>query len=160
MSKIVQPGELAPDFEAYDQNGTLVSLKDFASFWLILYFYPKDNTPGCTTEAKDFTVYANEFKELGAIIVGVSPDSQKSHCNFISKQQLSLQLLSDPEHKLAEAYGVWGLKKFMGKEYMGIIRSTFLIAPDRTIKHAWGNVKVKNHVEMVLAKLKEFVHGS
>jgi thioredoxin-dependent peroxiredoxin len=154
MDKTIQIGQPAPEFEACDQNGNAVSLKDFAPFWLVLYFYPKDNTPGCTTEAKDFSAYAPEFEKLGARVVGVSPDSEKSHCNFIAKHDLSIQLLSDREHKIAEAYGVWGLKKFMGKEYMGIIRSTFIIGTDRTIVNVWRNVRVKTHVEEVLEKLK------
>jgi peroxiredoxin Q/BCP len=154
MGEILEVGQPAPDFETCDQNGNSVSLKDFASFWLILYFYPKDNTPGCTTEAKDFSYFANEFKKLGAKIVGISPDSQKSHCNFIAKHDLSIQLLSDREHQIAQAYGVWGLKKFMGKEYMGIIRSTLIISTDRTIARVWNNVRVKNHAEKVLEELK------
>ncbi len=118
-------------------------------------FYPKDNTPGCTTEAKDFTDYASEFAALGAKVVGVSPDSEKSHDKFIEKHNLTIQLLSDPDHIIAENYGVWGLKKFMGKEYMGIIRSTFLINPDGKIAYVWTKVKVKGHTEEVLNKLRE-----
>jgi peroxiredoxin Q/BCP len=151
----MQIGQLAPNFQAVDRNGNLVSLQDFSGSWLVLYFYPKDNTPGCTTEAKDFTAYADEFQKLGANIVGVSPDSQQSHAKFVTKHQLSIQLLSDPEHQIAEAYGIWGLKKFMGKEYMGIIRSTFIIAPNSSIAEIWNKVKVKGHVEAVLEQLKK-----
>lgn len=154
MTDIPRIGETAPDFSAPDQNGNAVSLKDKSDRWLVLYFYPKDNTPGCTTEAKDFTEYAAQFKELGAEIIGVSPDSEKSHCKFIAKQNLSIQLLSDPEHKVIEAYGAWRLKKFMGKEYMGVVRSTFLISPDGKIARVWDRVRVKAHVEKVLQELQ------
>lgn len=154
---IPQPGQKAPDFTAPDQNGTLVNLSSFQSHWLILYFYPKDDTPGCTVEAKDFTEYDKEFSILGAKVVGVSIDSEKSHCRFIQKHNLSIQLLSDPEHQVCEAYGAWRLKKFMGKEFMGVVRSTFLIDPDGNLAHVWPNVKAKGHAEAVLTKLKELV---
>ncbi len=157
MTNLPQIGEPAPQFTAKDQEGNLVNLQDFRRKWLVLYFYPKDNTPGCTTEASDFTSYAPQFKELGATIIGVSPDSPKTHCKFIEKHNLSLQLLSDPEHKIAEAYGAWGLKKFMGKEYMGIIRSTFLITPYGNMAHVWSKVRVKNHAANVLKTLQEFL---
>jgi peroxiredoxin Q/BCP len=120
----------------------------------VLYFYPKDNTPGCTTEAINFSEQQSVFQGLGVKILGVSPDSEKSHGKFIEKQQLNLQLLSDPDHAVAEAYGVWGLKKFMGKEYMGILRSTFLINPQGIIVYAWPKVKVKDHVADVLTQIR------
>jgi peroxiredoxin Q/BCP len=148
-------GQKAPEFAASNQTGKPTQLSDFASQWLVLYFYPKDNTPGCTTEAIDFTGLVPQFQELNAFILGVSPDSEKSHCRFIEKHDLTIQLLSDSEHQVAEAYQVWGLKKFMGKEYMGIIRSTFLIDPEGNIAYIWSNVKVKAHAEAVLKKLKE-----
>jgi thioredoxin-dependent peroxiredoxin len=154
MSDRLQNGQKAPDFSAKDYNGNVVSLKDFSSQWLVLYFYPKDDTPGCTTQARDFTQYSSEFNALGAQIVGISPDTEKSHCRFIDKHQLTIQLLSDREHQIAEIYGVWGLKKFMGKEYMGVIRSTFLIAPSGAIAHSWYKVRVKNHALEVLEQLK------
>ncbi len=155
MSKIPEAGQLAPDFSTPDQNETILSLSDFSNQWVVLYFYPKDDTPGCTTEAKDFTELNQKFSELGAKICGVSPDTGKSHCKFINKHNLSITLLSDPEHLLTEAYGAWRLKKFMGKEYMGVARSTFLIAPNRIIAYAWPNVKVKSHAQQVLTKLQE-----
>jgi peroxiredoxin Q/BCP len=154
---IPQAGQKAPDFKAPDQNGNLVRLADFQSYWLVLYFYPKDDTPGCTVEAKDFTEYEKEFSALGANILGVSLDSEKSHCKFIQKHNLSIQLLSDPEHQVCEAYGIWQLKKFMGKEFMGVVRSTFLIDPDGNLAHVWPNVKAKGHAQAVLAKLQELV---
>lgn len=155
MTNIPEIGQPAPDFIAQDQDGNTVSLKDKQGSWLVLYFYPKDNTPGCTSEAKDFTELAAQFKEVGADIIGVSPDSAKSHSKFIEKHNLSIQLLSDPELTIITAYGAWRLKKFMGKEYMGVVRSTFLIAPDGKITQIWDKVRVKAHVEKVLQELKE-----
>jgi thioredoxin-dependent peroxiredoxin len=152
---MLQVGQKALSFSAPDQNGNLVTLDDFQSNWLVLYFYPKDDTPGCTTEAKDFTDFVEKFNALDAKILGVSPDSEKAHCKFINKHSLSIQLLSDPEHQVCEAYGVWQLKKFMGKEYMGVVRSTFLINPEGDVVFMWSNVKVKGHVEAVLSKLQE-----
>lgn len=156
-NNILQIGQSAPDFTARDQNGNIVSLKDFTNSWLILYFYPKDNTPGCTKEAKDFTTHQPEFRELGAKIVGISPDSAKSHGKFIDKHELTMQLLSDQEHQIIEAYGAWRLKKFMGKEYMGVVRSTFLISPDGKIAQIWDKVRVKGHVEKVLRDLQKLL---
>lgn len=154
---MIELGQKAPDFTLKNQDGKLVSLSDFLSSWLIIYFYPKDDTPGCTTEAKDFTELSSEFNQLGAFIIGISPDSEKTHCRFIEKHQLSIQLLSDLDHQVAESYGVWGLKKFMGKEYMGIIRSTFLIAPDGSLAHIYKNVKTKGHAASVLKTLQDIV---
>ena len=157
MTDIPQVGQDAPDFSAKDQTGTTVSLDDKKDGWLVLYFYPKDNTPGCTTEAKDFSEYVEQFKELGADIIGVSPDNEKSHCKFIDKHKLSIQLLSDPDHEVIEAYGAWRLKKFMGKEYMGVVRSTFLISPEGKIAQIWDKVRVKAHAEKVLQELRSQV---
>lgn len=155
----LQIGQTAPDFTVKDQNGNSVSLQDYSDRWLVLYFYPKDNTPGCSTEAQEFTTFAPQFNSLGATIVGVSPDSTTSHCKFIAKHNLSIQLLSDPEHQLIKSYGVWRLKKFMGKEYMGVVRSTFLITPDGKIAQIWDSVRVKGHVEKVLQQLQEKVNN-
>lgn len=151
----LEVGQKAPEFATPNQRGEISKLADFAGQWLVLYFYPKDNTPGCSTEAIDFTALSPQFQQLNAVILGVSPDSEKSHCRFIEKHNLTIQLLSDPEHQLAEIYQVWGLKKFMGKEYMGIRRSTFLIDPQGNIAYIWSNVKVKAHAEAVLKKLEE-----
>ncbi|GAB4242034.1 MAG: thioredoxin-dependent thiol peroxidase [Stanieria sp.] len=150
-----QIGQSAPNFMAKDRDGNLISLQDFLNEWLVLYFYPKDNTPGCTTQAKEFSAYQNQFERLNAKIVGISPDSEISHGKFIDKHQLSIQLLSDPEHQIIQTYGVWQLKKFMGKEYMGVVRSTFLINPEGKIVDIWDKVRVKGHVEAVLKKLQE-----
>ncbi len=157
LSSSLKTGERTPSFRTRNQDGELVKLEDFQSHWLVLYFYPKDDTPGCTVEAKDFSEYSPQFDVLGARILGVSPDSEKSHCKFINKHNLSFQLLSDPEHQVCEAYGVWQLKKFMGKEYMGVVRSTFLITPDAKLAYVWSNVRTKGHVEKVLSKLQELI---
>jgi peroxiredoxin Q/BCP len=145
----------APTFAAPNAQGQTISLADFVDQWLILYFYPKDNTPGCTTEAIGFSEKQSEFAQLNANIVGVSPDSTASHGKFIDKHHLTIELISDPDHTIAEAYGAWGLKKFMGKEYMGIIRSTFLINPTGNVAKSWSNVRVKGHVEKVIETLKK-----
>jgi thioredoxin-dependent peroxiredoxin len=148
-------GTSAPEFTAPDRSGTNISLQDFSEQWLVLYFYPKDNTPGCTTEAIDFTAKLTDFAALNAKIVGISPDSIAAHDKFITKHQLGITLLSDPEHQIAEDYRVWQLKKFMGKEYMGIVRSTFIIDPTGKIAQFWSNVRVKNHADTVLTQLQQ-----
>lgn len=145
----------APEFIAPDRTGANITLQDFEGQWLVLYFYPKDNTPGCTTEATDFTAKLADFAALNAKIIGISPDSIASHGKFITKHNLGITLLSDPEHQIAEQYGVWQLKKFMGKEYMGIVRSTFLIDPTGKIAQIWSNVRVKNHADTVLIHLQQ-----
>jgi len=152
---IFKEGSKAPSFTVLNQGGEKVSLKDFQGKWLILYFYPKDNTPGCTIEAKDFTKLKKEFEKMNAVVVGVSKDSVKSHCSFIEKQELEIELLSDENQEMLEKYHVWGKKKFMGREFMGIIRSTFLIDPESKIRVEWSSVKVKGHAQEVLKKLKE-----
>jgi thioredoxin-dependent peroxiredoxin len=153
-------GQSAPAFTASDREGKITTLQDFKSQWLVLYFYPKDNTPGCTTQAIEFTGKLPEFHSLNTQVVGISPDSIASHGKFIDKHNLEIILLSDPEHQIAEDYGVWQLKKFMGKEYMGIIRSTFLIDPSGNIAHIWSSVKVKNHADIVLNEVSLQVNRS
>jgi thioredoxin-dependent peroxiredoxin len=150
----MKSGQIAPEFTALDRDGKRIGLQTFKSQWLVLYFYPKDNTPGCTTEAIEFTEKLPQFQALNTQVVGISPDSIAAHDKFITKHQLEIILLSDPEHQIAENYGVWQLKKFMGKEYMGIVRSTFLIDPSGKITQVWSNVRVKNHVDTVLNKVK------
>ncbi len=145
----------APDFRLPDSSGETVSLKDYRDKWLVLYFYPKDNTSGCTTEAIDFTGNLPEFKKLNCYIVGVSPDSCKSHQKFIERHDLAVTLLSDEEKMVLEKYGVWQTKKMYGKEYLGVVRTTFLISPDGKIRFIWNNVKVAGHITEVLKKLKE-----
>jgi peroxiredoxin Q/BCP len=150
-------GNEAPKFCLPDQDGTEVCIEDFSGKWVVLYFYPKDNTKGCTLEALDFTMNKGAFEEMGATVLGVSPDSVKSHRGFCDKHGLSITLLSDPEHVALEAYGVWQLKKMYGREFHGVVRSTFLVDPEGNIAHAWRKVRVKDHVEAVKAKLKELM---
>ncbi len=153
--KKLSPGSTAPDFTLPDQDGTLRSLDDFSGSWLVLYFYPKDNTSGCTLEAVDFTTRAGDFKKLNAAVAGISPDSHASHRKFIDKHGLGITLLSDSDRKVLKQYGVWQIKKLYGKESYGVVRSTFLIDPEGTIRHVWEKVKVKGHVEEVLDSLKK-----
>lgn len=150
-------GERAPDFTmpATGVAGDSVSLTDFAGKNLVLYFYPKDNTSGCTIEAQDFAALAKDFARLDTVIIGVSKDSLKSHCNFAAKYQLAFPLISDEEVRLCMAYGVWKEKSNYGKKYMGIERSTFLIDKKGIIRQIWRKVKVDGHADEVLATVKE-----
>lgn len=148
-------GKEAPSFDLEDQDGRTTTLDEFKGKWAVLYFYPKDNTSGCTLEAKDFTCMVDDFSREDATIIGVSPDSIKSHLNFIGKHDLNLKLLSDPDKKALEAYGVWKKKKMYGREYMGVERSTFLIDPEGIVRKEWRKVKVKDHATDVLDTLKE-----
>jgi thioredoxin-dependent peroxiredoxin len=152
---MVAVGQAAPDFTLQANSDRTISLKDFRGQYVVLYFYPKDMTPGCTTEACDFRDYHAEFARLNTVVLGISPDDVKSHDKFAAKHELPFPLLADPDHQVAEAYGVWVLKKMYGREYMGIERSTFLIDPEGTIVKAWPKVKVKGHVEDVLQTIKE-----
>jgi peroxiredoxin Q/BCP len=145
----------APEFCLPDQDGNQICLKDFAGKWVVLYFYPKDMTKGCTLEAIDFSSALPEFNEMNAVILGVSPDSIASHQKFRAKEDLQITLLSDPDHSVLEQYGVWQLKKMYGREYYGVVRSTFLIDPETVIAHSWLKVRVKGHVEAVKNKLHE-----
>jgi peroxiredoxin Q/BCP len=120
----------------------------------VVYFYPKDDTPGCTKEACSFRDSYHDFKTAGVEVIGISPDSVKSHSKFSEKHDLPFILLSDPEHKVCEAYGVWGLKKFMGREYYGVLRTTFVIGPDGKIKKVFKNVKPADHSHEVLEAVK------
>ncbi len=146
---------MAPDFELINVDGQSVHLADYGGRWLVLYFYPKDNTSGCTREAVEFTAAIDQFAEWNCAVVGVSPDTVKKHQNFREKHGLKVGLLADPEQQALEAYGVWQQKKMYGREYMGVVRSTFLIDPGGIIRHSWSKVKVAGHVDEVLAKLKE-----
>ena len=148
-------GALAPDFCLSDPERGEICLSDQRGKWVILYFYPKDNTSGCTLEALEFTTAENEFKEKNAVILAASPDSLRSHTNFGEKHSLTINLLSDTEKKMLKEYGVWQLKKMYGREYMGVVRSTFIIDPDGKIAHFWPKVKVKGHVDAVITKLEE-----
>jgi peroxiredoxin Q/BCP len=147
-------GDNAPNFSLPRDGGEVVNLSDFSGKKLVVYFYPKDSTPGCTTEAIDFTNAKDDFAAAGTEIVGVSRDSLKRHENFINKQNLGIALLSDEEGKMTEDYGVWVEKKNYGRTYMGIERSTFLIDESGKITHVWRKVRVKGHVDAVLAAAK------
>lgn len=146
----VHIGEKAPEFQLTDQNEKKVSLEDFLGKNVVLYFYPKDMTPGCTTEACDFRDHHEQFEELNAVIIGISPDPVERHIKFIEKHGLPFILLADENHEAAELYDVWKLKKNFGKEYMGIERSTFLINKEGILVKEWRKVKVKDHVEEAL----------
>lgn len=152
-------GDKAPDFCAPDENGKEICLKDFEGKWVVLYFYPKDNTPGCTREAQDFTEKLEEFEKLNAVVVGISPDSVESHKKFKEKKNLKVILLSDPERKVIESHDVWKLKKMCGREYYGVVRTTYLIDPEGKIAYVWKNVRVKGHVDAVKKKLEELKGG-
>jgi peroxiredoxin Q/BCP len=148
-------GKKAPEFTLAGSQGEEVSLGDFKGKSVILYFYPKDDTPGCTREACDFRDAKRKFTTARAVVLGVSPDSLKSHDKFITKFELPFTLLSDPDHALAEAYGTWVEKSMYGRKYMGIERSTFVIDPAGKVKAVFRKVKVDGHVDEVLAALKE-----
>ena len=152
----LKPGDIAPAFSVpgSGSSGTL-SLANYKGSYLVLYFYPKDNTPGCTTEALDFTAQKARFSSLNAEIIGVSRDSIKKHDNFIAKKELGIILGADIEGKVTEDYGVWVEKSMYGKTYMGIQRATFLIGPDGKIVEVWPKVRVKGHVDAVLHTLRE-----
>lgn len=153
----IQIGESAPDIELKNENGEKMKLSDLKGKYVVLYFYPKDMTPGCTTQACDFRDRHESFSELEAVIVGVSPDDQGKHQKFKEKHDLPFSLLVDDEHKLAGAFGVWKLKKNFGKEYMGIERSTFLLDKEGKLLKEWRKVKVKDHVAEALQELRDTI---
>ncbi len=151
--KTLKEGNSAPDFVLKDASGKEVSLKDFKGKWIVLYFYPKDNTPGCTIEALDFTALKKNFEKKNAVILGISKDNCKAHQKFIDGKKLTIMLLSDEDTKVNQKYGVWMLKKFMGREYMGTHRSTFLIDPKGKIAKIWYGVSPDGHAKEVLEAL-------
>lgn len=151
MSTTLTEGSKAPDFKANDQNGQTIALKDFKGKRLALFFYPKDNTPTCTTEVCNLRDNYAALQKAGIAVVGVSIDTEKSHKKFEQKFDLPFTLLADPEKKIVEAYGVWGLKKFMGREFMGTHRVTFLINAKGIIEHIIDTVKSKEHTTQILA---------
>ena len=156
-------GDKAPDFRLVNQDDKQVGLSDFKGEWLVLYFYPKDDTPGCTTEACDFSDEIDEFESLNATVLGVSGDSTESHRKFIKKYRIGIHLLSDTDKSIHKAYGAWVLKKNYGKEYEGVIRSTFIINPSGEIAATWYKVRVRSkrksgeisHASIVRDKLTE-----
>lgn len=149
------PKAPAPPFSLPDQDGTIRKNTDYLGSWLVLYFYPKDETSACTAEALAFTAVYEELSEIGVPVVGISPDTPAKHRSFIDNHDLRLTLLADPDHTTIEAYGVWALKKMYGKEYMGVERSTFLIDPQGIITDRWLKVRVKGHVEEVTERLMQ-----
>ena len=146
-------GDPAPMINAKDQHGKAVNLADFKGSKVILYFYPKDDTPGCTKEACNFRDDYSAYDRAGVVILGVSPDSVESHVKFKKKFQLQFPLLADDGHKVCDAYGVWGPKKFMGKEYEGVLRTTFLIDAEGNIKKVYENVRPAEHSQELLFEL-------
>lgn len=149
----------APDFCLPDQDDRFMCLKDFKGKWVVLYFYPRDNTSGCSKEAHDFTALRSDLEQKNAVILGISTDSTASHRSFIAKKGLDLTLLSDQDKQVVQDYGVWQLKKMAGRQYMGIVRSTFLIDPDGVIRKIWTKVKVENHVLQVRDHLTALQNG-
>jgi thioredoxin-dependent peroxiredoxin len=148
-------GCTAPTFTLPDQNGRPFSLSDLLGQWIVLYFYPKDDTPGCTTEACDFTNDFPAFQDLKARVIGVSPDSPESHRKFIAKRNLKIELLSDPDHEVLEMYGAWSEKTHFGIPWKGVVRSTVIIDPKGRIAHHWPNVRAAGHADEVRRKLQE-----
>jgi len=151
----MQEGQKVENFCLKNAEEKEVCLKDYDNKWKVIYFYPKDNTPGCTVEAIDFSELKEEFEKNNTIIFGISKDTCKSHQNFIDKKGLTITLLSDPEVEVHKQMGVWQLKKFMGKEYIGTVRTTFILDPHRKIVKKWENVKVKGHAQEVLEEIKK-----
>ncbi len=146
-------GAAAPDFSAVDGAGKTIRLSDFKGTSVVLYFYPKDDTPGCTVEACDFRDHHSQILKRGAVVLGVSPDNGKSHQKFATKHGLGFPLLVDESHDIGHKYGTWGEKSMYGRKYMGMFRSTFLIGADQKIKKVWPKVSVTGHVDEVLAAL-------
>ncbi len=154
MLKKPRIGDKAPPISLPDQNGTIRTLKEFLGYWVVLYFYPKDDTPGCTTEACSFRDTFAALKQAGAVVLGVSIDPVKKHAKFAEKYSLPFTLLSDEEKKVVERYGVWGKKKFMGREYLGTHRVSFLIDPQGNIAQVYDPVKPAEHAEIILADIR------
>ena len=150
---MLKPGDKAIDFKLKEASGDEVTLGSYTGKRIVLYFYPKVNTPGCTIEANGFKDVYDEILDAGAVVVGVSPDGLESHCRFRDKYELPFHLVSDPDHTLAEAYGAWGEKSMYGKKYMGIIRSTFIIDENQVISHAFPKVSPKTHADQILKEL-------
>jgi thioredoxin-dependent peroxiredoxin len=151
----IEVGKKAPNFSVKNQDDETVKLSDLEGRWVVLYFYPKDDTPGCTIEACDFTAGLKDFEGLEATVLGCSPDSPESHRKFIAKYKLKIQLLSDPDHTVLEKYGAWGEKNMYGKISMGVIRSTVIIDPTGKVARHWPKVRAEGHAAEVREALKE-----
>ena len=156
---MLEIGQEAPSFCALNQDDIEICSRDLSGKWIVLYFYPKDLTPGCTNQACDFTSAEAEFDDLDAIILGVSPDDTEKHRKFIEKKDLTITLLADTQKKMCEDYGVWQLKKFMGKEYMGVVRTTFIINPEGKIAAIWDKVNVRKKKTVKGEKI-EILHAN
>ena len=155
----IEPGSKAPAFTLANHAGDRVSLDKLKGKWVVLYFYPRDDTPGCTVEACEFTAAIKQFEKLDATVFGVSPDSPASHTNFREKHNLKVQLLSDPEKTTLTAYGAWGMKNMYGRQVEGVIRSTVIIDPDGNIAHHWKTVRSEGHAKQVRERLAD-LHSS
>lgn len=151
---VLSKGLKAPEFELKDSKGEIHRLSDYEGQTIVVYFYPKDDTPGCTKEACSFRDSYADFREAGVEVIGISPDTVKSHTKFANKYDLPFTLLSDPDHQVCEAFGVWGLKKSFGREYEGVYRTTFIIGPEGEIKRVFENVKPSDHSQEVLEEVK------
>lgn len=144
----------APDFSLPDADGTIHSLRDYRGKWLVVYFYPKDDTPGCTKEACGFRDAMEEYAKNGITVIGISKDSSNSHSSFVKKYSLNFPVLSDPDHKTIEAYGAWGPKKFMGREFLGTKRYSFIISPEGEILKTYEKVDVLTHARQILDDIR------
>lgn len=151
----IVPGSKAPEFVLPDSTGAELRLSSLAGKWVVVYFYPKDNTPGCTTEALEFSQLSVEFDSAQAVVLGISPDSVKSHNKFVCDHGLTVRLLSDPEHKVLEVWDAWKQKSQYGRQYMGVERSTVLVSPDGTVAWVWPKVKAAGHASIVLDKIRQ-----
>lgn len=151
----LKENDKAPDFTLPDSDGKKVSLHDFSRMWLVVYFYPKDDTPGCTIEAMDFTKLEAGFRKAGAMVLGISRDSCESHVAFAKKRNLGITLLSDPDTAVQKLYGVWRAHSFMGRETVGTVRSTFLVGPDGRIAKIWDSVNPLGHADAVLTEVRK-----
>ena len=150
----LKPGQIAPNFKLESTNGEIFELKKIKKKNIILYFYPKDDTPGCTLESKDFNKLNSIINKNNTVVFGISKDSMESHLKFKKKYKLKFELLSDEKIKVIKKFGVWGMKSFLGKKYKGVIRSTFLINTKGKIHRIWSNVRVKDHAKSVIEELK------
>jgi len=155
MAANIEKGDPAPAFSLPDQDGRTVRLDELRGGWVVLYFYPKDDTPGCTTEACEFTDSVAEFTDMDATVLGCSPDSQESHRRFADKHSLKIRLLSDPDHRVMEAYGAWGEKTLYGRTSVGAIRSTVIIDPEGNVAHRWKRANAKGHSAKVRERLEK-----
>src|SRR5690625_2299631 len=151
-NSLINPGQPAADFSLPDQDGRIHRLADYQGSWLVLYFYPKDDTPGCTKEACQFRDDNAQFVQRHAKMLGVSPDNEKSHTKFIDKFDLNFPLLADHDANLCQEYGVWQQKSMFGKKYMGVVRTTYIINPEGKIAHRFDKVKVTDHIKKILKK--------